>query len=80
MSIQRDVDDFITRGKNLYHRLRSDGEALSDVELVALREQLHILDLEAGQLQEFKEFDSEESLFVFNRRRPQAAKQLSRRH
>lgn len=79
MNIQRTVSEFIAQGKSLYHHLRSDGESLSDVELVALREQLHILDAEAGHLQDRKEFESEGSLFLFDGRRPQTAKQLSRR-
>lgn len=80
MDIQRAVNEFIAEGKNLYHRLRSEGEDLSDVELMALREQLHILDAEAGDLQELKEFESDDSPFVFNGKKPHAAKQLSRRH
>ncbi len=80
MGIQLVVSEFISQGKSLYHRLRSDGEALSDVELMALREQLHILDAEAGHLQELKEFESEDSPFIFNGKRPQAAKQLGRKY
>lgn len=79
MSLQRAVNEFISQGKNLYHRLRTEGETLSDVQLVALREQLHILDAEAGHLQELKEFESDTTPFIFNGRRPQAAKPLSRR-
>jgi hypothetical protein len=80
MSIQEALSEFMSQGTTLYHRLRSYGEALSDVELTALREQLHILDMEAGHLQELKEFEPEESSFVFRGRKPQAARQLSRRH
>jgi hypothetical protein len=78
MSIQRAVSDFMTHSQNLYHRLRSNGEALSDVELMALREQLHLLDTEAGHLQDLK-FRSEGTHFIFDGRRPHDAKQLSRR-
>ncbi len=80
MDIQRAVNRFLSQGKDLYQRLRTEGEVLSDVELVALREQLHILDTEAGDLQELKEFESEAPSFVFNERRPPTANQLSRRH
>lgn len=80
MSIQRTVNEFVSKGKDLYHRLRSEGDALSDVELVALREQLHILDAEAGRLQDCKEFESDGIAFIFNSKRQHAAKQLSRKH
>ena len=58
MSIRRAVSDFVSQGKGLFHRLRSKGEALSDVDLVTLREQLHILDTEADHLQNLKQFRS----------------------
>jgi len=80
MSIQDAVSEFMSHGTTLYHRLRSYGEALSDVELMALREQLHLLDMEAGHLQELKEFESDESSFIFHGSKPHAGKQLSRRH
>ncbi len=81
MTIQRAFREFMDHSKSLYHQLRSDdGEALSDVELMALREQLHILDAEAGHLQELKEFDPDESPYMFPSARPHAAKQLSRKH
>ena len=80
MRTQRAVSEFIAQGKNLYHQLRSEGEAISDVELVDLREQLHILDAEAGHLQELKEFDSDALPFIFDGKRPQASKALNRRH
>ena len=80
MSIQDAVSEFMSQGTTLYHRLRSYGEALSDVELMALREQLHLLDMEAGHLQELKEFESDESSFIFHGDKSHTAKQLSRRH
>ena len=81
MDIQRTVREFVSQGKSLYRRLRSDGETLSDVDLVTLREQLHILDTEAGHLQEVKEFRSEAAAanFVFDGRRPHTAKAVSRK-
>src|ERR671910_38487 len=59
MDIQRAVKAFIADGKDLYHRFRSSGEGLSDLDLVALREQLYILDMEAGRLQENKDSRSD---------------------
>jgi len=58
MDIRRAVIEFVSQGKGLFHRLRSKGEALSDVDLVTLREQLHILDTEADHLQNLKHFRS----------------------
>jgi hypothetical protein len=79
MSIQRVVRDFLAESQGLYQQLRADGEALSDVDLVALREQLHLLDAEAGELQDRKEFGSADALFLFDGKRPPAGKPLSRR-
>lgn len=56
MDIRRAVNEFVSQGKGLFHRLRSKGEALSDVDLMTLREQLHILDTEADHLQNLKQF------------------------
>jgi hypothetical protein len=80
MRTQRAVSEFIAQGKDLYRQLRTEGEGISDVDLVALREQLHILDEEAGHLQELKEFDSDALPFMFDGTRPQTSKPLSRRH
>ena len=44
MDMQHLVKQFISDSKNLYRKLRSHGEELSDLDLLALREQLHILD------------------------------------
>lgn len=71
MDIQRLVKQFISDGKNLYRKLRTHGEALSDLDLVALREQLHILDTEADQLQDLK---SDGITFMFHGRKPQSDK------
>ena len=71
MDIQRLVQDFISNGKNIYRKLRTQGEQLSDLDLVALREQLHILDTEAGHLQDLK---SDGVTFMFHGRRPQSGK------
>ena len=70
MDIQRAVKAFIADGKDLYHRLRSSGERLSDLDLIALREQLYILDTEAGHLQELKDSRSDGAEFIFSNRPP----------
>jgi hypothetical protein len=71
MDMQRLVKQFISDGKNLYRKLRTHGEELSDLDLVALREQLHILDTEADQLQDLK---SDGVTFMFHGRKPQSDK------
>jgi hypothetical protein len=71
MDIQRLVKQFISDGKNLYRKLRTHGEELSDLDLVALREQLHILDTEADQLQDLK---SDGVTLMFHGRKPQSDK------
>lgn len=79
MDIQRAVKDFVGRGQDLYHRLRSDGDSLSDFDLVTLREQLHILDAEAGALQDRKDFESDGIRFIFGGRKRQDGTALVRR-
>ena len=78
MDIQRAVKAFIAEGKDLYHRLRSSGERLSDLDLVALREQLYILDTEAGHLQELKDSRSDGAEFIFSNR-PSVVQPFSRK-
>jgi hypothetical protein len=76
MDIQRLVKEFVSNGKNLYRKLRTQGEQLSDLDLLALREQLHILDTEAGHLQDLK---SDGVTFMFHGRRPQSDKPAFRK-
>ena len=76
MDMQRLVKEFISNGKNLYRKLRTHGEELSDLDLVALREQLHILDSEAGHLQDLK---SDGVTFMFHGRKPQSDKTFLRK-
>ncbi|HMU56313.1 MAG TPA: hypothetical protein PKA61_14985, partial [Nitrospira sp.] len=59
MSIQRSVTRFVAQSNDIFHQLRSEGEILSDVDLVTLREQLYILDTEADHLQNLKQPRSE---------------------
>jgi len=76
MDMQHLVKEFISNGKNLYRKLRTHGEELSDLDLVALREQLHILDSEAGHLQDLK---SDGITFMFHGRKPQSDKPFVRK-
>lgn len=61
MNIRRSVSQFVSQGNDIFHQLRSEGEVLSDVDLVTLREQLYILDTEADHLQNLKQPRSEMS-------------------
>ena len=76
MDMQNLVKQFLSESKNLYRKLRSHGEELSDLDLLALREQLHILDSEAGHFQDLK---SDGVTFVFQDRRPQSDKPHARK-
>lgn len=50
MDIERAVDDFVHKGKDLFRLLRSEGGFLSPLGLGVLRTQLHILTVEAARL------------------------------
>ena len=50
MDLERAVEDFVGKGKDLFRRLRSEGMSLSDLGLGILRTQLHILTVEATRL------------------------------
>ena len=76
MDIQRLMKQFVSDGKNLYRKLRAQGEELSDLDLVALREQLHILDTEAGHLQDLK---SDGVTFMYHGRKPLSDKTYLRK-
>ena len=67
MDIRRAVSEFVSQGTGLFHRLRSKGEALSDVDLVTLREQLFILDAEADHLQNLKQSRSRTAVSTIKR-------------
>jgi ribosomal protein S2 len=71
IDLQRAVKQFVSDTQNLYRKLRIHGEQLSGLDLMTLREQLHILDTEAGHLQDLK---SDGVTFMFHGRKPQAAK------
>lgn len=53
-AVSQAVKDFVTQSKELFDLLRREGHGLSDRELHMLRSQLHILELEAANLQTFK--------------------------
>jgi hypothetical protein len=76
MDMQRLVKEFISNSRSLYRKLRTHGEELSDLDLLALREQLHILDSEAGHLQDLK---SDGITFMFHGRKPQSDKPFLRK-
>jgi hypothetical protein len=80
MNIQRAVNEFVSESQGLYQLLRSKGEAISDVDLMTLREQLHILDTEAGHLQDLKPSGTDGGDCHFNDKRLHAAKQSGRSH
>jgi len=56
MDIERAVDDFVSRGRDLFRHLRLEGQSLSHLALGMLRTQLHILTVEAARLKRVKQF------------------------
>ena len=50
MDIEREVETFVAKGKDLFRSLRAEGDALSDLALQILRAQLHILHVESARL------------------------------
>ena len=50
MDIERAVEEFVANGKDLFRRLRSEGDSLSDLGRHILRTQLHILSVEADHV------------------------------
>lgn len=50
MDIERALDDFVHKGKDLFRLLRSEGGFLSPLGLEVLRTQLHVLTVEAARL------------------------------
>lgn len=70
MDIERAVEDFVHTGKDLFRRLRSEGESLSNLGLGILRTQLHILSIEAARLKS-------QQLTTNTTKREQSAAQVS---
>src|SRR5690349_23964324 len=54
MDIERAVEDFVHKGKDLFDRLRAEGQTLSPLGLHILRTQLHTLHVEAARLKREK--------------------------
>ena len=50
MDIEREVETFVSKGKDLFRSLRADGDAISDLALQILRTQLHILNVESARI------------------------------
>jgi hypothetical protein len=51
MNVSGAVNDFVIHGKGLFYLLRSESEALSDIQLHVLCAQLRLLEIEATNLQ-----------------------------
>jgi hypothetical protein len=54
MQARNNVKDFVQQAQRLLHMLRHKGHELSDVDLHMLTTQLHLLEIEATNLQTFK--------------------------
>jgi len=55
MDLSRAVDDFLDHGKDLFDLLRREGHDLSPLDLHKLRANLHILEVEAADLQTLRQ-------------------------
>ena len=52
MDISRAVNEYVIKGTELFHRLRSEeSDTLSDTELLMLRTQMQVIDVEAARVQ-----------------------------
>ena len=52
MDISRAVNEYVIKGTELFYRLRSEeSDTLSDTELVMLRTQMQVIDVEAARVQ-----------------------------
>jgi hypothetical protein len=55
MDISRALNEFVSRGNELFQRMNTDeGELLTETELAMLRTQLHVISVQAYQLQSMK--------------------------
>jgi hypothetical protein len=61
MDVRQATNEFVTKGAELFHLIRSDGDALTVIDLHMLRTQLQVLDIEAANLQTFRELDGDKA-------------------
>ena len=62
MDLSRAVNDYVIKGAELFPRLRSDeSKILSDTELLMLRTQMQVIEVEAARIQERRRYESDES-------------------
>ena len=58
MELPREIEEFLRNSRGLFQRLKRDGHTLSELELHRLRTQLHLLEIEAMNLQTLKKLQS----------------------
>jgi hypothetical protein len=57
MDISRAVNEYVIKGAELFYRLRSEeSDSLSDTELVMLRTQMQVIDVEAARVQNHRRY------------------------
>jgi len=61
VDIKRAVSEFVVQGVRLFDHMRSEGTELTHVDLHMLRVQLHVLEIETGNLQTLKQLQEKVS-------------------
>ena len=58
MDISRAVNEYVIKGTELFYRLRSEeSDTLSDTELVMLRTQMQVIEVEAARIQNRRRYE-----------------------
>lgn len=61
MDISRAINEYVVKGTELFHRLRSEeSDTLSDTELVMLRTQMQVIDVEAARVQHRRRYQAKD--------------------
>jgi hypothetical protein len=59
MDISRAINEYVIKGTELFYRLRSEeADSVSDTELVMLRTQMQVIDVEAARVQNRRRFEA----------------------
>jgi len=61
MDVRRATSEFVLKGAELFHLIRSEGDALTATDIHMLRTQLQVLDIEVSNLQTFRELDGDKA-------------------
>lgn len=63
MDISRAVNEYVIKGTELFYRLRSEeSDTLSDTELLMLRTQMQVIEVEAARVQNRRRYEAKDEL------------------